>query len=751
MRVALTVICVFLSCIAFGQQQNNNWCFGDKAGVDFNGTTPTVFTTTINAAEASATVSHKTTGALLFYTDGVRVWNRNHALMSNGTGIGNDLLSSSLQGAVIVPFVDDSNKYYVFTQEPESLPDGALFYSVVDMSLNGGLGNVVTGKKKIRIGDGFVEGMFAFPTCDGHWLLLSSKTTNEFYSYRISVTGVDTTPVVSKMSFPYIASVLAPIKVSPDGKKLLYTTYSSQPHMGRNFSIIGYYDYNEKTGVVSNGQLIDAVSTSVANYYSCEFSEDGSKAYVCDLRNEVLQFDLSLGNISAIAGSRKTVYKNQGTRKASLLQIGPDNNIYVSIDGTNFIDRISNTNLAFPGCVYTTNAITLAAGTEARKSFPLAVTYPVVKSLDTVFTSTDVQKCSGSITVLNGLTSALKYEWQDNSTNRSFNVRESGTYWVTSTFKCLQQTDTFKVESVRLPLDIGNDTTICKGYPLVANVDIENDSTTYIWQDGSTAKSLTISKPGIYYVVVNSGICVTTDTINVDVNDSAYFEFGNDTILCKGDTYNLHVPEGAKTYTWSTGDTDSFIVISTPGAYGLFVERAGCSYTDTVAVGYADGKLNIGNDTLVCDGEEVILSARTIIDKSTYLWSNGAMVDSITVTEQGVYTVVVTNRCGVFNDTAIVDYKVCDCNPLVPNAFTPNNDGRNDKFGPILRCISATYNFIVINRFGEVVFKTTELDERWDGTYKGQPADVSTYYYMIEIENTSGTTEFFKGDVVLIR
>lgn len=747
MQYIATLIFLLLSFLAGAQKQNNNWCIGNKAGLDFNAGTPIAFNSVINSDESNATLSNRNTGALMFYSDGVRIWNRNHNLMPNGNGIGNDLLSSTLQGTLIVPFTADTNKYYVFALEHESASEGALYYSVVDMRLDGGMGDVTSTQKKIKLGKDFVEGMQAVPTCDGHWLILSSRISNEFFSYRISSSGIDTNAVVSMMSFPYVTSAWGAMKISPDREKLLYATYTSRQIAGQNYAIAAIYDFDERTGRLSNGQHL-LPPTGNASYYSTEFSSDGSKAYITDLRVGIYQFDLSLPTPADVTASKKIVYQNNQGRTASLLQRGPDNNIYVAISGMNHVDRISNSNTTNPA--YTRAAIILAPGTTALKSLPPEVTFPEEGSLDTIYTSTDTEICNGADLVLEGQKGAVSYLWQDNSRLSSLTAQVEGVYWVTSQFLCSQQTDTYYVKVKTFPLDLGPDTTICKGYPLRVSAFIDGDSVSYAWQDGSTDDSFVIAMPGTFWVAVSVGKCLISDTIYVRENDSAFFSLGADTILCVADTYNLYVPGNTDTFRWSTGVMDSMVTIDTEGSYYLEIHRGGCNYTDTLMARYAEESLKLGNDTLLCNGDELSLGATSILS-SYYTWNTGEMTDSIVVSTAGEYILTVENRCGVLKDTIQVDYKICDCEPFIPTAFTPNNDGRNDKFGPLMKCRIETYEFIVVNRFGEVLFRTTDRDEKWDGTYKGVPCNVGGYFYLLKIKNISGKDDLRKGDVILIR
>jgi hypothetical protein len=140
----ITIILIFCSTFIFGQKQGNIWYFGNNAGIDFNNATPKPLgNSALKTLEGCATVSNSK-GELLFYTNGITVWNKNHLPMPNGTGLLGD--TSSTQSAVIVPQPLTPNIFYVFTVDAEGRANG-LQYSIVDMSLNGGLGDVKTKNK----------------------------------------------------------------------------------------------------------------------------------------------------------------------------------------------------------------------------------------------------------------------------------------------------------------------------------------------------------------------------------------------------------------------------------------------------------------------------------------------------------------------------------------------------------------------------------------------------------------------------
>src|SRR6218665_366331 len=145
-RILLSVLFIFLffSQLLFSQGEANIWYFGAHAGLDFNSGSPVALPgSAILTTEGCATISNSA-GNLLFYTDGIKVWNRLQAVMPNGTGLTGD--PSSTQSGIIVPKPGSSTVYYVFTVDDIGGPNG-LRYSEVDMSLAGGLGDVVAATK----------------------------------------------------------------------------------------------------------------------------------------------------------------------------------------------------------------------------------------------------------------------------------------------------------------------------------------------------------------------------------------------------------------------------------------------------------------------------------------------------------------------------------------------------------------------------------------------------------------------------
>ncbi|MBC7411661.1 MAG: hypothetical protein H7331_04320, partial [Bacteroidia bacterium] len=187
----LTFFFMFITLHCFAQKQNNIWCFGDNAGLNFNTTTPTVLTGSQMSTNEGCASTSDSLGNLLFYTDGISVWNKTHAVMPNGTGLLGS--ASTTQSALIVPQPGSTTLYYIFTIGELG---GSMNYTMVDMTLAGGNGGVVASSKNTVLHPLVAEKQCAFMRCDGSiWLISHEWNTNNFFADLITPTGINSTVV----------------------------------------------------------------------------------------------------------------------------------------------------------------------------------------------------------------------------------------------------------------------------------------------------------------------------------------------------------------------------------------------------------------------------------------------------------------------------------------------------------------------------------------------------------------------------
>jgi len=376
----------------------------------------------------------------------------------------------------------------------------------------------------------------------------------------------------------------------------------------------------------------------------------------------------------------------------------------------------------------------------------ISVTY---NPLPAVNLGNDTIICYGDTLTLDANIPNSTCRWQDNSTNPVYNVTQQGTYWVEVILNNCIATDTINVNYNQLSsVFIGNDTVLCQGDTLVLDATIPNG--TYLWHDNSTNPTYNVSQQGTYWVEVTLNNCSSTDTINVTYYQALTVNLGSDTVLCIGDTLILDATIPNSTYLWQDNSTDSVYAVSQQGIYWVEVNLNNCSGTDTINVAYnLLPTVNLGNDTVLCFGNTLTLNAT--IPGGTYLWQDNSTSSTLNVTQQGTYWVEAGNDCGFVSCTLAVEYQYCDCELYIPSAFTPDDDGLNDKFLPISECEFTEYQIIVYNRWGEKLFESSVPDESWDGTYKGEKLPIGVYVYLViyKFENMEKLKK--SGRVTLVR
>lgn len=368
MRSAFLFVLLAILCLPCKGQYNTNqnkvWAFGQRAGLDFATGSPVPITTAITAIEGTASVSD-TSGALLFYTNGKTVWNRSNLVMSGGLSITPDTVASTSQATLIVPVLAGTQQFYVFSLEDSHafLTDtgfGRLRYSVVDMSLDGGMGAVVSSGKLLK--NKLSEKMTAVAgdNCDV-WLVTHENVLGSgmptFCAFHISAAGIDTVPVRSVAGrfttrFSYMQGM---IQASPDGRKLVATCWGTGIHG------VELYDFDAATGIVSNTIVLD----SIYNVYGAAFSPDNSKLYISG--NNVQQFDVTSPDAADVLASRDTV---SASGWVGGIQIGPDDKIYLLNSDMVSLSRIEYPNAAGTACTYNPAAVTAAATTSYSTGFP---------------------------------------------------------------------------------------------------------------------------------------------------------------------------------------------------------------------------------------------------------------------------------------------------------------------------------------------------------------------------------------------
>lgn len=190
------------------------------------------------------------------------------------------------------------------------------------------------------------------------------------------------------------------------------------------------------------------------------------------------------------------------------------------------------------------------------------------------------------------------------------------------------------------------------------------------------------------------------------------------------------------------GYTSSGIYIDT------LVAANGCDSIRTLFLTVVNAPTpDLGPDKGICPGDTLLLSPGVF---SSYAWQDGSTGNSISVTQPGAYSVIVTNNCGTGTDEIFVTDGICTI--WFPSAFSPNNDGRNDTFRSLGKVNPDEYRLLVYNRWGQMVFSTNNPAKGWDGTLNGKKQDAGVYVWFCTFKsiNNSESVEM-KGTILLIR
>ena len=365
LKLFFSVILISVSLSANAQGEKDNWKFGHFASVSFSSITPTGGDpNSSNHLEGVSDISSPN-GDLLFYSNGINIWDSSHNLMINGSGLlGHETFS---QGVSIIkkPFSD--NIYYVITLNfgPNYYSEEFLnlFYSEVDMSLNGGLGEVITATKNtpIRASLDLKENNKIIQHENGYdyWLVVG-KVDGTYLSYLITCEGISLTPVESAIGSPMTSTQpIGCMAANLDGTKIVSATGFFHP--------MEVFDFDAATGLLSN--RIDLPVISQDFYYGVEFSPNGELIYATTsnvgpaLTTSLFQFNLSAGSPSDIALSATlisiSIQTYPGNGQFGQIALGRDSLLYVADVGRDLC-KISNPNIVGTGCGFVSAAVDLS-------------------------------------------------------------------------------------------------------------------------------------------------------------------------------------------------------------------------------------------------------------------------------------------------------------------------------------------------------------------------------------------------------
>jgi gliding motility-associated-like protein len=374
--------------------------------------------------------------------------------------------------------------------------------------------------------------------------------------------------------------------------------------------------------------------------------------------------------------------------------------VVVSVINTTDVQTACNSFTWIDGITYTASTntpsftLTSAAGCDSVVTLNLTI--------NNVINTTDNQTACNSFTWIDGITYTA-------STN-------TPSFTLTSAAGC--------DSVVTLNLTISN---------VINTTDNQTACNSFTWIDGITYTAST-NTPS--FTLTTAAGCDSVVTLNLTINN----------VINTTD-----VQTACNSFTWIDGIT---YTASTNTPIFTLTSATGCDSVVTLNLTIFEGDPPLPSFDVIaqlCIGDSVLIGPTDGITDSI-VWSDGFLGTPRYVSEPGEYTISFIGVCENRTISIFVEDQSCeDCVAYIPNAFTPNSDGSNDVFFPITQCAFEEYDLLIFNRWGKLIYKSTNQNEKWDGKHNGVDCEIEVYSYLLTYKIESQIKKQKKGVVTLIR
>ncbi len=553
----LIVFVFLITYNLYGQKESYNWFFGVHAAITFdtpNGEPELLEHSRLNSLEGVSAISD-TSGNLLFYTDGVYVWNALHERMNKDTLLLGHY--SSTQSALIVKLPGINSLYYIFTADAGEYVDmidsikaenRGLCYTIVDASLNNGLGEIIAYNIPVHLP--VAEKLTATIHRNNHdvWLISHEWGSDRFISVLLTEDGVSDI-IFTAIGSTYYGSPIRAIghlKASPCRTKVVSVI--------NELDYLELFSFDNETGKVYD--LIRVFTPNRFNNYGVEFSPDGNLLYVSETSTRTIyQYNTSVMTSESVNVSGRFVTKGFLSYAPGALQLSPNGKIYVAFMNAPFLGSIENPNEYGDNCIFTPESIYLNKyNRNARCQYGLPNMSQGYFFMSTKLTDTTV--CSGTDFALDPQTNVyfndMRFEWKGPASFYSNNYllqihdfapQNVGKYYFKAFFRDYVISDSIEISISITPVaEISGDSVICSDAPIILSSKYE--SAHYEWSTGDTTRNTYATEPGTYILkIYNDFGCLDYDTLHIKA-EKAIFQFDNPTIghfgdLCIGEELTI--------------------------------------------------------------------------------------------------------------------------------------------------------------------------------------------------------------------
>jgi len=688
--------------------------YDDIVGLDFSSDPPSLFYTGISNGFEAISHAEDGNGNIVFWVNSNGVYDINSNLMPNSTGLNANSSSAEIS---VFPFPSDPSKFYIVYNDQLC---SSMFYCIVDLTLNGGLGDVTAPNTLISNSE-FSEGfeVVRIP-CTENYYILAYECDVGIWSFLVNDTGINTTGT-------FLQAVNTP----------MVGTYAGRTELDYHFGRLGMSygnventvflgDYDPLTNTLNGANipvpsLIDQGSPFPAGMMGIDFSPDGTKAYVANWlesgQDDIFCYDFNTA--SWINQWNSLTILGTTTTSCGQIELGPDNRIYILNDLASEIIVFDDVNNGNPiiSTISTTSSLAIGISDHIQSDLLL----PMDTSNVEIICLADSVHYQVSFEVLNGVgpfsVQGVNGDFVANTfTSENIPSGEMFSLVLTDALTCSDPiiiSGEKECSSCQAMAALSGDTLVCEENFDPFDVSIE--------AFGTAPYELTYSLNGEGQTPIVS----SSTPININVTEPGTIEILS---LTDGDcTVSLSGIYEINTIEADEAGTGSNLIIEMPDStiYSLF---------DYVA------------DASTLSGQWYEPSGET----------SAGQIGSNLNSPEGLYYYVVpaTDLCPA--DTAFVgvlivpepEYELV----YFPNAFTPNDDGNNDEFKANGLSGNETVTMSIYNRWGERVFYTPDaLSEGWDGTFRGSKMNAGVYVYTAKTLNPQGELTIFQGNFTLLR
>lgn len=360
------------------------------------------------------------------------------------------------------------------------------------------------------------------------------------------------------------------------------------------------------------------------------------------------------------------------------------------------------------------------------------------------------------------------YRWSTGDSAAVLEIGAPGLYGLEASYACGTVQDTILIEVEQPePFSLGPDTIHCTAGSISQQLSAGQGYVSYRWSTGEVGRQIEVSEPGLYWVEAAHHCRTIRDTIAIEQQPPLALGLPTDTMACLDDEpLLLSAAPGFDSYRWSTGDTGRELAVTAYGDYELEAEYSCGRELATVRVSPPPELLLSLPERLEAPlGMAVAL--QPIVNRPqevSYFWRpaeglscTGCPSPQASPEVSTLYELVVADKYGCTASAAVEVVVLPRQRIYVPNAFSPNGDGVNDRlFLYAGEEAARVIRFEVYNRWGGLVFSANNIPPNdpaagWDGRRQERPAPAGLYAWETEVELLDGRRVVLKGEVVLVR